>query len=43
MKTPFLREKIAKNYFLEGAEISSDEIFVTDGAKGPLGNILEER
>ena len=38
---PFLREKIAKNYFLEGAEISSDEIFISDGAKGQLGSVLE--
>ncbi len=37
----FLREKIAQNYLLEGANVNSDEIFITDGAKGQLGNVLE--
>lgn len=32
----FLREKIAARY---GGEISPDEVFITDGAKGELGNI----
>lgn len=34
----FLREKIAAYY---GGEISPDEVFITDGAKGELGNICE--
>lgn len=37
----FLREKIAENYFLEGATVNQDEIFITDGAKGQLGSIME--
>jgi len=38
----FLREAIAKNDFLaRGAEISADEIFVSDGAKCDTGNIQE--
>ncbi len=36
----FLREAIAENeYKLYGANISADEIFVSDGAKGDCGNI----
>ena len=39
---PFLREKIAKNDFQSrGADISADEIFVSDGAKCDNGNIQE--
>ncbi len=38
----FLREKIAAEDFQDrGAEISSDEIFVSDGAKCDTGNIQE--
>ena len=37
----FLRDKISKNYLLDGANVNSDEIFITDGAKGQLGGILE--
>ena len=38
----FLREKIAKADFQDrGAEISADEIFVSDGAKCDTGNIQE--
>ena len=39
---PFLRETIAKNDFQDrGAEISANEIFVSDGAKCDSGNIQE--
>ena len=39
---PFLREKIAANDFqARGADISADEIFVSDGAKCDTGNIQE--
>ncbi|MCK4986334.1 MAG: LL-diaminopimelate aminotransferase, partial [Desulfobacterales bacterium] len=39
---PFLREKIAKADFQDhGADISADEIFVSDGAKCDTGNIQE--
>jgi LL-diaminopimelate aminotransferase len=39
---PFLREKIAKYEFQDmGADISPDEIFVSDGAKCDTGNIQE--
>ncbi len=38
----FLREAIAKNDFQDqGADISADEIFVSDGAKCDTGNIQE--
>ena len=37
----FLREKIAYEYSLLGADVSPDEIFITDGAKGQLGQIAE--
>ena len=38
----FLREAIAENdYKLHGAQISSDEIFVSDGSKCDTGNIQE--
>ena len=38
----FLREKIAKEDFqARGADISADEIFVSDGAKCDTGNILD--
>lgn len=39
---PFLREKIAENDYRErGAEVSSDEIFISDGAKCDTANIQE--
>lgn len=39
---PFLREAIAANDFqARGAEISADEIFISDGAKCDTGNIQE--
>lgn len=39
---PFLREAIAENDFqARGAEISADEIFISDGAKCDTGNIQE--
>jgi len=39
---PFLREAIAKYDFqARGAEVSSDEVFVSDGAKCDTGNIQE--
>lgn len=37
----FLRESISAYYKTFGAEISADEIFVSDGAKSDLGNILD--
>ena len=38
----FLREAIAKNDFTDqGADVSADEIFVSDGAKCDTGNIQE--
>lgn len=38
----FLREAIAANdYRARGAEVSSDEIFISDGSKCDTGNILE--
>lgn len=38
---PSLREKIALSYNEEGASISPSEIFISDGAKSEIGNILE--
>ena len=39
---PFLREKIAaEDYQARGADISADEIFISDGAKCDNGNIQE--
>jgi LL-diaminopimelate aminotransferase len=38
----FLREAIAKNDFQSrGCDIAADEIFISDGAKSDLGNILD--
>ena len=37
----FLKRGVAENYFLSGADIDEDEIFVTDGAKSELGNVTE--
>lgn len=39
---PFLREKIARrDYQAQGADISAEEIFISDGAKCDTGNIQE--
>ena len=38
---PFLREAIAQEYARLGVTVSSDEIFVSDGAKSDVGNIQE--
>lgn len=37
----FLREKIKSYYKLHGVDLLLDEIFVSDGAKSDLGNILD--
>ena len=37
----FLRDKISDYYKTKGVTLSSDEIFVSDGAKSDLGNILD--
>ncbi len=37
----FLREAIANDYKAKGAEISADEVFVSDGSKCDSGNIQE--
>ena len=36
-----LREKISESYEKTGVKISSDEVFITDGLKSEIGNILE--
>ena len=38
---PFLREAIAVYYAEQGVRLSPDEIFVGDGAKSDLGNLLD--
>ena len=38
---PFLREAIREYYRSLGAAVDADEIFVSDGAKSDLGNILD--
>ena len=38
---PFLRESIKKYYAGFGAQVAEDEIFISDGAKSDLGNILD--
>ncbi|HIX65963.1 MAG TPA: LL-diaminopimelate aminotransferase [Candidatus Anaerotruncus excrementipullorum] len=38
---PFLREAIARYYAAKGVEVSPAEIFVSDGAKNDLGNLLD--
>ena len=38
---PFLREAISAYYAARGVTVSPDEIFVGDGAKSDLGNILD--
>jgi LL-diaminopimelate aminotransferase len=37
----FLREAVAKHYKKFNVNISADEVFISDGAKSDLGNILE--
>ncbi len=37
----FLRESISKHYLLKSVSIDVDEIFISDGAKSDLGNILD--
>lgn len=37
----FLRESIREYYRSNGVELAADEIFVSDGAKSDLGNILD--
>lgn len=37
----FLRENIRRYYKSNGVELSLDEIFISDGAKSDLGNILD--
>ncbi|MEG2930953.1 MAG: aminotransferase class I/II-fold pyridoxal phosphate-dependent enzyme, partial [Ruthenibacterium sp.] len=38
---PFLRSAIAEYYAKRGVTLDTDEIFVSDGAKSDLGNILD--
>lgn len=38
---PFLREAVSAYYAQRGIPLSIDEIFISDGAKSDLGNILE--
>ena len=38
---PFLREAIRGYYAAFGVDIAADDIFVSDGAKSDLGNILD--
>ena len=38
---PFLRDAIRGYYAERGVKISSDEIFISDGAKSDLGNLLD--
>ena len=37
----FLKDAIAGYYAGHGAQLASDEIFISDGAKSDLGNILD--
>ena len=37
----FLKEELVKYYAGKGVDLSSDEIFISDGAKSDLGNILD--
>ena len=37
----FLREAVKKYYLSHGVELELDEIFISDGAKSDLGNILD--
>lgn len=37
----FLRERISRYYKYNGVELAIDEIFVSDGAKSDLGNVLD--
>ncbi|MCL2234834.1 MAG: LL-diaminopimelate aminotransferase [Defluviitaleaceae bacterium] len=38
---PFVREAVQKYYAAKGVELTADEIYVGDGAKSDIGNILE--
>ncbi len=38
---PFLREAVAAYYREKGVELSLEEIFISDGAKNDLGNLLD--
>lgn len=38
---PFLKNAIVDYYKMRGIEIHADEVFVTDGAKNGIGNILD--
>ncbi len=38
---PFIREAVSRYYARRGVEIAPDEIFVSDGAKCDVGNILD--
>lgn len=38
---PFLKEAIRDYYAARGVQLASDEIFVSDGAKSDIGNILD--
>ncbi len=38
---PFLKNAIVDYYKLRGVKIDADEVFVTDGAKNGIGNILD--
>ncbi len=38
---PFLRESIRQYYARRGVTLAADEIFISDGAKSDLGNILD--
>lgn len=38
---PFLREKVQEYYAEKGVRLAADEIFISDGAKSDLGNILD--
>ncbi len=37
----FLREAVAKHYADLGADIAADEVFISDGAKSDLGNLVD--
>ncbi|MCR4843349.1 MAG: LL-diaminopimelate aminotransferase [Eubacterium sp.] len=38
---PFLRDRVSEYYAAFGAQVDSDEIFISDGAKSDTGNITE--
>ncbi|MGN1345550.1 MAG: LL-diaminopimelate aminotransferase [Eubacteriales bacterium] len=37
----FLREAVVKHYARRGAVLSADEVFISDGAKSDIGNIVD--